>query len=315
MPVLEPPAFWPNLRASLQLFRHARPGLTDPAALPVIESHAPAATLDAGWLVDYRACVGLAASDALPPLALQLAAAPLHLTILADARFPFKALGLVHLSQQITQWRAIAADEPVQLRAFTGDARPEKRGMSFCIHTQALCRGELVWQAHTRALAPGPTLAVHRQPGAVTQAPAREGSDPSIAASTQKPTSAAPDVAPSPASEFPLQVPEDMGRRYAAIAGDLNPIHQRALLARLFGFRRAIVHGTWTLARALALADLPGSGAYSLEAAFRRPVELPSDVRVRVWTAASADHTRIEVVRTGTDALCLAVDLQQGRPG
>ena len=86
-----------------------------------------------------------------------------------------------------------------------------------------------------------------------------------------------------------LHVPEATGRRYASIAGDLNPIHQHALLARLFGFRRAIVHGTWTLARALALAELPGSPAFTLEAHFRRPVELPSDIRVRAWSGAGAE--------------------------
>ncbi|HQD14759.1 MAG TPA: hypothetical protein PLY54_04905, partial [Ottowia sp.] len=58
---------------------------------------------------------------------------------------------------------------------------------------------------------------------------------------------------------------------------------------RLFGFRRAIVHGTWTLARALALAELPGRPAFTLEAHFRRPVELPSDIRVRAWSGAGAE--------------------------
>ncbi len=300
MNVLPPPAFWPNLRASLQLFRHARPGLSDPAALPVIECSALAATLDAGWLASYRASVGAAAGNTLPPLALQLAAAPLHLAILADARFPFKALGLVHLSQQVSQRRAIGAGEPVQLRAFTGDARPEKRGMSFCIHTQAVSGGEVVWQAHTRALAPDRSLTAQRQPGKALVA------QPLSAGATEKAT-------PPPASEYPLHVPEDMGRRYAAIAGDLNPIHQQALLARLFGFRRAIVHGTWTLARALALAGLPSDDAFTLDAAFRRPVELPSDVAVRVWGVNPSGETHLEVVRADSQNVCLSIDLRHGK--
>ena len=61
------------------------------------------------------------------------------------------------------------------------------------------------------------------------------------------------------------------------------------LSARLFGFKRAIVHGTWTLARALALSRLPQTDAFTLDASFRRPVELPSDILVRAWTGPGAD--------------------------
>ena len=296
MTVLDPPAFWPTLRASLSLFRHARPGLRDPTALPVIERAASGVTLDAAWLARYGASVGAVADGTLPPLALQMAAAPLHLAMLADARFPFKALGLVHLSQQVNQTRAIRTDEPLNLRAFTCDARGEKRGMSFCIRTEASSDGEVVWQGSTRALA----------------------SDPALAAKSRKRSVAEPHIAdaapPSPISETLLQVPEDMGRRYAAIAGDLNPIHQRAVLARMFGFRRAIVHGTWTLARALSLSGLPGSPVFTLDAAFRRPVELPSDVMVRVWKCNGDTTQRVEVVRAGDGSLCLGVDLRMGPP-
>ena len=66
----------------------------------------------------------------------------------------------------------------------------------------------------------------------------------------------------------------------------------RVLLARLFGFKRAIVHGTWTLARALALSRLPQTDAFTLDASFRRPVELPSEILVRAWTGVDADPAR-----------------------
>lgn len=57
-----------------------------------------------------------------------------------------------------------------------------------------------------------------------------------------------------------LQIPSDMGRLYAAISGDRNPIHLHPLAAKAFGFRTTIVHGMWTLARCLAEVEgeLPG---------------------------------------------------------
>lgn len=278
MPVIRPPAFWPTLAATVGLLRRPRPGLVEPAALPRIERSLVAATLDPAWLRAYREIIGLAGEQepTLTPLTLQIAAAPLHLAILADARFPFSALGLVHLSQEVTQTRALPANASVDLLAYCGDARWEKRGMSFCLVTEARCDGDLVWQARTRALAPckSPGASPAAQPG---ERPV-EAPDPESLQCVQA-----------------LHVPESHGRRYAAIAGDLNPIHQHALLARLFGFRRAIVHGTWTLARALVMADLPGNATFSLSAKFRRPVALPSDVVVRAWGRRAAHQHVIEV--------------------
>ncbi|MDP2371072.1 MaoC family dehydratase [Rhodoferax sp.] len=289
MPVIRPPAFWSTLVSTAGLLRHAHPGLADPAALPRIERTMSAATLDPVWLSAYRDSIGLASGshDTLAPLTLQIAAAPLHLAILADAGFPFRSLGLVHMTQGVTQTRAIAATAVFDLLAYSADARWEKRGMSFCLVTEARCDGELVWQARTRALAPG-------------KSPGVPGDD-----------QRARDVpAPDPTAllcEQALHVPESRGRRYAALAGDLNPIHQHALLARPFGFERAIMHGTWTLARALVMAQLPRAGTYHLDARFRRPVTLPCDIMVRAWATAAQRHT-VEV--TSPDRATPYLDMQ-----
>lgn len=75
----------------------------------------------------------------------------------------------------------------------------------------------------------------------------------------------------------------DLGRRYAAVSGDRNPIHMHALTARPLGFPRAIAHGMWTKARCLAaLSKGPfaatTTGPFSIEVRFRRPILLPATV-------------------------------------
>lgn len=50
-----------------------------------------------------------------------------------------------------------------------------------------------------------------------------------------------PVEAPDATQEWSLA--SDLGRRYARVSGDINPIHLHALSARAFGFRRAIAHG------------------------------------------------------------------------
>ena len=74
-------------------------------------------------------------------------------------------------------------------------------------------------------------------------------------------------------------LPADLGRRFAKVSGDFNPIHTSIIGAKLFGFRRAIAHGMWTLGRALAALQPPG-GLDQAEAHcdFKLPIFLPGQV-------------------------------------
>jgi acyl dehydratase len=93
----------------------------------------------------------------------------------------------------------------------------------------------------------------------------------------------------------------DLGRRYAAVSGDRNPIHLYAATARAFGFRRQIAHGMWSMARCVAAVENRLPDAVRVEAAFQRPVVLPATVRFA---------TR----RTGSDLAFGLVDPRSGAP-
>ena len=110
--------------------------------------------IDAGWLRSYRACIGLPPrqESGVPPLALQIAAAPLHLAIMADRAFPFRPLGIVHQSQYIRQWSEIDATASIDLLAHTTGAREERRGISFGLVTEARVEQTLVWRSEVRVL-------------------------------------------------------------------------------------------------------------------------------------------------------------------
>ena len=65
------------------------------------------------------------------------------------------------------------------------------------------------------------------------------------------------------------------------------------------------------------MAGLPDVPAFTLQARFRRPVELPSDIRVRAWIGASAGpglppggSHRVWVTSQSSGKLCLDIDLQ-----
>ncbi|MFC7574387.1 MaoC family dehydratase [Klenkia terrae] len=72
------------------------------------------------------------------------------------------------------------------------------------------------------------------------------------------------------------RVPDDAGRRYAKVSGDVNPIHLSGLTAKAFGFERAIAHGMWVKARALAALSGRLPSSFSVDVAFKKPLFLPS---------------------------------------
>lgn len=260
----------------LRLALQRKPGLALGQRIPTLAATCPVVIADDPA---YRALCGLPAGGPLPITLPFLLAGPLHKALLADPRFPLPAMGLVHLRQSLHQAAPIAPGARLLLRCSGGPHRPARRGVEFDLLTELLDGEAVVWSGVTTAWSPaGPG---HGEPSP------RETVDPW----------------PDSASER-VELPEDMGRRYARISGDFNPIHWHWLTARPFGFKRAIIHGMWTLARALATQparlDTPG---LKVEARFRKPVPLPSSLRVE-W---AADGARGRV--WAGEALCMELAL------
>jgi acyl dehydratase len=239
---------------------------------------------DPARLGEYCRVCALTPAEELPATYPHVLAFPLHLALMADGDFPFPAVGLVHVANRIAQLRPIRLGERLDLRVHATRLRPHRRGRVFSLVTEARVAEEVVW----RELA---TL-LHRETGAggqaVGEAPASEHGSPGARLETR---------AAETSTEWRL--PGELGRRYAAVSNDRNPIHLHPLSARALGFPRAIAHGMWTKARCLAALEAGGSvrpalaGAFSLEVAFRRPILLPA--RVTFVSAATDGAARFAV--------------------
>jgi acyl dehydratase len=81
-----------------------------------------------------------------------------------------------------------------------------------------------------------------------------------------------------PPSGVTWRLSADVGRRYAAVSGDRNPIHLYAVTARAFGFKRQIAHGMWSAARCIATLENRLPESVTVDIAFNKPVPLPSTV-------------------------------------
>lgn len=211
------------------------------------------ASVDRSRLAAYDRVCGFSLSETLPPTYPHMLAFPLHLALMTDPRFPFPAIGLVHIYNRITVHRPLRAVEAPSLRVWAEPIQPHPRGRQVSIRTEARVGQELVWEETSTNLR-------------------RVGGDESAAAP------AVPSAEDLPATAT-WKLRGDLGRRYAGVSGDFNPIHIHPLTARLFGFPSAIAHGMWTKARCLAALEPTLPDAYTVEVAFKRPIVLPAGVQ------------------------------------
>jgi acyl dehydratase len=210
--------------------------------------------VDADRLAAYDRVCGFDLSDTLPATYPHMLAFPMHLALITDGRFPLAAMGLVHIANAITLHRPVRASEQLSLRVWATPIEPHPRGRQFTVRTEARVGEELVWEESSTNLSRGKG--------------AGDGSDAVVVPSS--------DDVPATAT---WRCPGDLGRRYGSVSGDLNPIHVHPLSARLFGFPSAIAHGMWTKARCLAALGPELPTAYTVEAAFRKPILLPATVQ------------------------------------
>jgi acyl dehydratase len=210
----------------------------------------------------YRDVCGFTDTDPMPLTYPHVVAFPLHLALLNDPRFPFAAMGLVHVANSITVHGVLSLDDTWDLTVRPGGLRPHRRGQVFEVVTEATDRSGARWVERSALLVRGAGRTTAETDDTLPQRP--------------------------PVGTAWWTLPAGLGRRYARVSRDANPIHLSALTARPFGFRRPIAHGMWTLARSLAELHEWLPDRYTVRVAFRKPISLPG--RVRFGASAHAEN-------------------------
>jgi acyl dehydratase len=256
----EPPPLW---RAYARALLSRKPALAA-SGMPAIEARSSAAA-DTQALAAYREVCGCPDDGRLPLAYPHILAMPLHMAMLTAPAFPVRLPGLIHVANRIERSRAIAAHERLDFLSTLPGLRETARGQEFDLHTQARSGGEPVWSETCTYLARRPAP----REGAARVTPAIQAD--SVAGQWTAPT--------------------DIGRRYARVSGDCNPIHLHAITARLFGYARPIAHGMWSLARVAAqLEKAAGQPLATLDASFKLPVTLPAQLCLHAWEDHGANR-------------------------
>lgn len=237
-----------------------RPGAS--GTLPDRALRLDAVAIDRDQLYAYQRLCGYPVNDRLPHSFPHLLGFGLQAKLMADRDFPLPLPGLVHVANESTLHRGLTAADALDFTVQAAELVPHRRGTTVDLLARAELDGELVWESRSRYL--------HR-----SSSPASPdgGSDPGTGTEEAEP----PAVPGGPVSAR-WRLPADLGRRYAAVSGDVNPIHLHPLTARALGFQRAIAHGMWASARVLAALGPRTEGPGTARVWFRRPILLPGTV-------------------------------------
>lgn len=246
--------------------------------LPDVEVVRRGVGVDRAHLAAYDRVCGFGVRETLPSTYVHVLTFGLQLALMADPDYPLPLPGVVHVANRLELLRPVAADERLDLAVHAEHLRAHPRGRQVDVVGTASVDGEVVWRGRSTYLAKG------RAPKAFG---GDEGGLP--VEEVRADVTFADDVAPTAR----YRLPKSLGRRYAAVSGDVNPIHLNPLAAKVFGFPRAIAHGMWTTARCLSALEGWLPPAHVTDVEFRRPVLLPGTVELRTRTAAGGHDLQL----------------------
>ncbi len=226
-------------------------------------------------VIAYSRVCGFRLRDECPPTYAHILTFPLQMALMASSDFPFAPVGLVHIGNRITQHRSLRAQERLDLRVWADALRAHSRGAQFDMRAEVRVGEQLAWESVSTYLHRGDS-----PPGE----PAKASKNGRGSAHGE-----GEDAPPRPPVTI-WEIPGDIGRRYAEVSGDRNPIHLHPLSAKLFGMPRAIAHGMWLKARCLAALEAHLPEAIVAEVRFKLPVLLPAKVSFNAWPEGSVEH-------------------------
>lgn len=226
-------------------------------------------SLEPKQLAAYRKVCGFADNGLLPATYPHVLAFALQMQLLTAQNFPFPLLGLVHLANRIRVLRPMGNVSSVRIGVRVDNLQPHAKGAVFDLVTTVDDLLGPLWEAESQMLCR--TVKLPGEPAAPIP-PLGEGL--------------------SEVSRWPAE--SNIGRRYARVSGDYNPIHLSAWSARLFGFPQAIAHGLWNKAMTLAaLSEHLPAANIEVSVHFMKPVLLPGTVRLQASAAGSSGELQL----------------------
>ena len=256
----------------LKRIRPAAAGPLSRVAGPESPRRTETVTADPQTVAEFCRAVGEPVRNTVPVTWLHAQGFAASLSLLSAPDFPAPAMGMVHVTNSLTQLHPVRVGDAVTATVWIDAIRTHPKGTEIVVAAAFDVDGRRCVDERCHYLAKGV-----RVDGATPHDPA------------ERTPFEAPDATMS------WRLTPRTADTYARVSGDVNPIHLNGLAAKAFGFRGRIVHGMYTAARALASAQIRAD-AFTWDVEFATPVVLPSTVAVRV--AHGSALTTVDVVES-----------------
>ncbi|MCA1794591.1 MAG: hypothetical protein LC660_12125 [Desulfobacteraceae bacterium] len=231
-----------------------KPGLPSNARVPKVQLLLSGFVPDPKKISRYRQLCGFSHTPedrTIPPSFLQTLFIGMLGRYVTSHFFPVNPMGLIQTGQSFEAIQPVGIYDTLDLTCTLKDMTRTSKGITTRFHLQIHTKNTLVWQGISTYLTRNPI------PGTTPKKPIKDRFLP---------------------PRLTIQVPADTGRRYAQVSGDYNPHHLFHTTARLLGFKQAIAHGMWSLARTLAGLEqtMAFSRTFTVDAAFKLPIFMPA---------------------------------------
>jgi hypothetical protein len=237
-------------------------GFAEFAGIPPLRLDARIPVATSARINAYKKFIDWPGPELIPLPFFYLIAQPAQLALMCSPAFPFRIPGLVHLANRLHVVQMPKRSSDWRVHVSVGKQRISRKGGRFLLLTEVIQGDDLLCHVESTYFSPA-------------------GAETSFGKNIPK--GEARMNAFSNSAEFVCAA--DLGRRYARLSGDYNPIHLSPFLAKLYGFNRPIAPGMCSAALSLStitrhVARVP----VALEVKFRRPLFLPSQAKINFET-------------------------------
>ena len=219
-----------------------------------------------------------------------------QLYLLTQSQFPLSPAGLVHLGVSFEQQEALLSKE--------WSHSPAGNYIVMSIVNQRDSKKGLVFDIETEFYGPGKTACLKIINTYLARA-IKGKSDENLPVLCEFNHEMNGD---EPSMDLAITLNPHAGKRYARLSGDYNPIHLWRFTAKLFGFKRPIIHGIFLVSKAYEqlhnnLDGAPKMGVFQ----FKSPFYLPGMGQLSIYK--EGQETVIQVHSAGQSHLHGKVEL------
>jgi hypothetical protein len=203
-------------------------------------------------LAAHKYCTYFGYAQKSPLCYLYTLAQKAQLALMVDPAFSITAPGLVHLENRLQSFQSLSFDKPFDLLTRVNVPYKDEGSLIPVFTVDFIQEGEKVASCESLYLAKRKRKKKKKTKKSEVQ----------------------PSIRPDHQEEWALD--RSLGKQYARISGDWNPIHTSKVFARISGFSAPILQGWYAVSRITQkIEDVFGKEVTDIDVSFKQPILLP----------------------------------------